>query len=127
MTKRSTYEVGQIHEVRTPFIVEDREIPSDDGLLTIKSWRPGVENDQIDDWETRTWCHGYGAEIRRIVAVVDADGSRRILYRRTFRRPDGGEFGKAKVRMTTPSGFTAWLNESSRSQKLRDLQVIVPA
>lgn len=112
------YEVGQIHERWTPFILEDRDIPhpSPDGfgMVTVKSWRPGVRNEQTapDDYEA-VW-DGEGLELRRIVAVVSIDGGGvRILYRRSFRKPDGAEFGKTVVRMTTPAAFTAWARGSS--------------
>lgn len=120
------YAVGQVHERWTPFIVEDREIPdpSPDGFGTIKvkSWRPGVRDEQTapDDFEA-VW-DGEGVEMRRVVAVVAIDGGGvRVLYRRSFRRPDGKEFGKPRVRMTTPSAFTAWARGSNMAL-WRDLQ-----
>lgn len=120
------YAVGQTHERWTPFVVEDREIPdpSPDGFGTIKvkSWRPGVR-DQFtapDDFEA-VW-DGEGVELRRIVAVVTIEGGgSRILYRRSYRRPDGEEFGKSTVRMTTPSAFSAWARGSNMGL-WRDLQ-----
>lgn len=112
------YAVGQTHERWTPFIVEDREIPdaSDDGfgLVKIKSWRPGVRHEQTAPDDVEAIWDGEGTELRRIVAVVTIDGGGvRILYRRSFRRPDGKEFGKPNVRMTTPSGFSAWARGSN--------------
>lgn len=112
------YAVGQVHERWTPFIVEDRDIPDPSpdgfGMVKIKSWRPGVRHEPTapDDFEA-IW-DGEGLELRRIVAVVPLDvGGTRILYRRSFRRPDGKEFGKPRVRMTTPSAFSAWARGSN--------------
>jgi len=120
------YAVGEIHERWTPFILEDRDIPDPSpdgfGVVRIKSWRPGVRNEQTapDDFEA-IW-DGEGLELRRIVAVVTIDGGGvRILYRRSFRKPDGTVFGKPKVRMTTPSAFTAWARGSNMGL-WRDLQ-----
>lgn len=120
------YAVGQVHERWTPFIVEDREIPDPTpdgfGVIKVKSWRPGVRNEPTapDDFEA-VW-DGEGAELRRIVAVVNIDGGGvRLLYRRSFRKPDGKEFGKPKVRMTTPSAFTAW-SRGSNMWLWRELQ-----
>ena len=114
------YAVGQTHERWTPFLVEDKTLHGvdQDGAWSrqIKHWRPGLRNEPVgyDDFEPT--CDGDGAELRLIVAVVRIDGGGiRILYRRTWRRPDGGEFGKARVRMTTPSAFTAWKNHSNSS------------
>ena len=120
------YEVGQSYERWTPFIVEDKELSGfdEDGGWSrpIKHWRPGVNNKFIaPDARAPVW-DGDGAELRRIVAVVKIEGGGvRILYRRTWRRPDGGEFGKARVRMTTPSAFSAWRN-GRNSSLWRDLQ-----
>lgn len=120
------YEVGQHHERWTPFIVEDKELSSfdEDGVSsrTIKNWRPGVKHEYVYPDDSRPIWDGEGAEIRRIVAVVGIEGGGvRILYRRSWRRPDGGEFGKPRVRMTTPSAFTAWKN-GTNSSLWRDLQ-----
>lgn len=119
------YETGQTYERWTPFIVEDKELSSFDegGASTrkIKHWRPGVRHEPVYPDDSKPVWDGDGAELRRIVAVVQIDGGgTRVLYRRTWRRPDGGEFGKARVRMTTPSAFSAW--RSGRNSGLwRDL------
>lgn len=113
-----TYDVGQVHERWTPFVVEDRDIPDPNpegfGLVRVKSWRPGVRHEPTapDDFEA-IW-DGEGVELRRIVAVSKIEGGGvRLLYRRTYRRPDGKEFGRGTVRMTTPAAFTAWKRGSS--------------
>jgi len=112
-----SYEVGQVHERWTPFIVEDKKLTYFDGenftTSAIKHWRPGLKSEPIYPDDARPVWDGEGAEIRRIVSIASIEGGgKRILYRRTWRRPDGGEFGKARVRMTTPSAFTAWLRGS---------------
>lgn len=119
------YAVGQVHERWTPFILEDRDIPdpSEDGfgMIKVKSWRPGVRDQHTATDAVWVW-DGDGVELRRIVAVVNIDGGGvRILYRRSFRKPDGKEFGKPNVRMTTPSAFTAW-SRGSNMGLWRDLQ-----
>lgn len=112
------YAVGQVHERWTPFIIEDREIPDPSpegfGVIKVKSWRPGVRHEPTapDDFEA-VW-DGEGLELRRVVAVVTIeDGGVRILYRRSYRKPDGQEFGKTTVRITTPSAFGAWARGSN--------------
>lgn len=126
MTKRN-FETGQIYECDTPFITEPRELydVETDTLKTIESWRPGFKYGEADmDDEPDLICKGFGKEIRKIVAIAHVDGGgRRVLYRRSFKRPDGGEFGKQKLRMTTVSGFSAWLNKSRRSFKVSEIRV----
>lgn len=120
------YAVGQTYERWTPFIVEDKELSSfdEDGpsSRTIKHWRPGTKQKFVAPDDFAPEWDGDGAEIRRIVGIATIEGGGvRVLYRRTWRRPDGGEFGKARVRMTTPSAFSAW--RSGRNGSLwRDLQ-----
>jgi len=112
------YAVGEVHERWTPFVMEDRDIPDPSpdgfGVIKVKSWRPGVRDQQTAPNDFEAIWDGEGLEIRRIVAVVPIDGGGvRVLYRRSFRKPDGTEFGKTKVRMTTPSAFTAWVRGSN--------------
>ena len=108
------YEAGQVLERWTPFILEDKEIMSFDpdigpGSTTIKSWRPGTRSEPIGPEDARPVWDGDGAEIRTIVAIVKIDNrTTRILYRRRWRKPDGEEFGKNTVRMTTPSALSMW-------------------
>jgi hypothetical protein len=112
--KKAKFVVGQEWLKPTPFIVEDRELYEDGEPVTIKSWRPGIRHEFVapDDFEPVS--DGEGFEVRRIVAVVAIpEGGRRILYRRTWKKPDGKEFGKARVRMTTTSAFTAWARDSN--------------
>lgn len=109
------YATGEIYTRPTPFIIDDREIVDfdEEGMTTrtIKSWRPGVRNEFVSPDDTEMVWDGMGKEIRRIVGLSEIEGGGfRILYRRTWERPDGGKFGKKTVRMTTPSAFSAWRN-----------------
>ena len=110
---RPAYAVGQVHERWCPFIVEDRELVEQEpeGVITrtIKSWRPGVRMVPVPPDTAEPEWDGDGKELRRIVAITTVEGGGvRILYRRTWQKPDGSTFGKNTVRMTTPSGFTTW-------------------
>jgi hypothetical protein len=123
---KAKYEVGQTFERWTPFIVEDREIASFDeegvSSSTIKSWRPGVRHEPVYPDDAKPVWDGDGTEIRRVVSIAQVEGGGiRVLYRRTWRRPDGKTFGKTTVRMTTPSAFTAWRN-GSNSGLWREIQ-----
>lgn len=106
--------VGQVWEKDTPFIKGTRTDVPEDGAFEAVNWHPGVRyvpcapDDFTSEWD------GLGAEIRSIVAIVSVDrGPPRVLYRKHWRRPDGGEFGRRRVCMTTPSGFGAWRSGSS--------------
>lgn len=56
------YAVGQTHERWTPFVLEDKDIPDPSpdgfGVIKVKSWRPGVRDQQtapdvLIDWTNR--------------------------------------------------------------------------
>jgi hypothetical protein len=67
-----------------------------------------MDVEQLIQWLARRQKTYSGTVIGNEFETAIEGGGVRILYRRTWRRPDGGEFGKARVRMTTPSAFSAW-------------------
>lgn len=111
MTK---FAAGQTWRKQTPFLIEDRVLHDVFGERTVKSWRPGIRwvpvapDDSDPDWD------GDGYEVRTISAYVEIRGeTSRILYRRHWIDPDGKEFGKRTMQMTTPSAFSAWINDTA--------------
>lgn len=111
MTK---FAAGQTWKKPTPFLIEDRVLHDAFGERTVKSWRPGIRwvpvapDDSDPDWDD----DGY--EVRTISAYVEIKGeTSRILYRRHWIGPDGKEFGKRTMQMTTPSAFSAWINDTA--------------
>lgn len=110
------FAAGQTWRKAAMFIQEDVEVYSEivGGMRTIKSWRPGLRYVQVAPDDHETDCDGDGYEVREIAAVVAIpDETPRILYRRHWVDPDGKAFGKRKMQMTTPSAFSAWINDSA--------------
>ncbi len=106
-----TYETGKSYTRWTPFI--RCEYTDGDGVKC-QSWKPGVNHKQVSSEDFIPEWDGDGEEIRTVVAVTELHGGgMRILYRRAWKTPDGGIFGKRTVRITTPSCFTAWLRDRS--------------
>lgn len=110
------FAAGQTWRKPAMFLLEDVEVYSEivGKHRTIKSWRPGVRYVQVAPDDHDTDCDGTGFEVREIAAVVTIPGEvQRILYRRHWVDPDGKAFGKRKMQMTTPSAFSAWINDSN--------------
>ncbi len=110
----SKYAAGQVWRKATPFLVEDRLVCDTFGQRTVRSWRPGIRWLQVAPDDSEPDSDGEGIEVRTIAAFVEIAGEvPRILYRRHLVDPTGKVFGKPKMRMTTPSAFSAWINDSA--------------
>lgn len=110
------FAAGQTWRKAAMFLQDDVEVYSEivGGMRKIKSWRPGIRWVQVAPDDHEPDCDGDGYEVREIAAVVNIpDETPRILYRRHWVDPDGKAFGKRKMQMTTPSAFSAWINDSA--------------
>lgn len=108
------YAAGQIWRKPTPFLQEDRVVSDALGDRTVKSWRPGIRWIQVSPDDSEPDSDGDGVEVRTISAYVEIAGEvSRILYRRHWIDPDGKAFGKPAMRMTTPSAFAMWINDTA--------------
>lgn len=105
---------GDVFHVRYPFVRCEVDVPDPDpegfGFVTIKSWKPGVEFEEVG-------C-GYGAP--DVESVCDAEGQMvltvvdvhkpgrfpsRVFFTRRWIDPDGNEFGKGGLHITTVQAF----------------------
>ncbi len=110
----SKYAPGQVWRKATPFLVEDRVVCDTFGQRTVKSWRPGIRWIPVSPDDSEPDSDGEGVEVRTIASYVEIAGEvPRILYRRHWVDPDGKVFGNPKMRMTTPSAFSAWINDTA--------------
>ena len=110
----ATFSVGQVIEVSGyPFVRtvfngydEDRGEYQDEG------WRPGCERDADDDGgEIFFGADGFGMMLLEVVQTVALPGNfaSRIFYVRRWRDPDGKEFGKRLLRVTSLGSFVKML------------------
>ncbi len=109
------FAAGQTWRKPAMFLLEDyTAYNAIKGEQIIKTWRPGMRWVQVAPDDHDPDCDGDGFEFREIVAVVNVPREvSRVIYRRSWLDPAGKAFGKRKLKMTTASAFSAWVNDSA--------------
>lgn len=93
-----------------PFVRSTYEEPTDDSegynTRTVPCWKPGIEFVATYSGDTDTVAHGVGKQ-RLTVISRHKPGKypERVFYVRQWIDPDGKEFGKPKLRITTAGAF----------------------
>ncbi|MDF8912879.1 hypothetical protein OU568_26610 [Escherichia coli] len=103
-------EIGKTYGVSYPFFTEEVELPPDDPEATqmqmVKSWRPGVEWEQDDEYATHGVAEALGEMLLTVVDVHKPGRyPTRVFYTRQWKDPNGKVFGKAGLRITTLDAF----------------------
>lgn len=102
---------GDVFRVKYPFLrckvdVADSD-PEGQGFATIQSWKPGVEF-HTDNYgnEGPTTCDGEGEMVLTVVDVLKPGKyPTRVFFTRRWVRPDGKEFGKGGLHISTVPAF----------------------
>ncbi|OHD19931.1 MAG: hypothetical protein A2Y38_00535 [Spirochaetes bacterium GWB1_59_5] len=100
-------EIGSIHSIEYPFVLEDYTLCEDEGPFTCKTWRPGVRYEQVDNFGgVDTKIDGKG-KMRLTVVDIHKPGKfpKRIFFTRQWEGPEGVKFGKGKLHITTEQHF----------------------
>jgi hypothetical protein len=93
-------------EVAHPFIREVYNGFEEDGPFSTLSWRPGTRVDPHGPEDVEDVADGIGAQIIKVVSVHKPGRyPTRVFFSRTWRDPEGREFGKTKLCMATSSAF----------------------
>jgi len=127
-TKKPSFSDGQMIEVpeypfvRTVFIGYD-----DRGEYPDEGWRPGCDRDVDDDGRATFGADALGAMLLEVVQVVTLPGkfASRVFYVRRWRDPDGKEFGRPRLRVTTTAAF-AKLTKGYRHPYFLDGEEVFP-
>lgn len=107
------YEPGQQIVVPYPFVRDtyERSDFDEDGWTTTPTptWKPGSRFEQVPpEGDTVTHVDAIGHMILTVVSLhKPGTFPTRVFFLRTWRNPEGVEFGKRKLRNTTQSAFTA--------------------
>lgn len=93
-----------------PFIHTTYEkLPEDwEGMpVTTPTWRPGVEHENTPPYgDTRTYADAMGEVVFQVIGVFKPGSfPTRIFFTRQWIDPDGKNFGKGKLRVTTQQHF----------------------
>lgn len=110
--KKEPLEIGKTYRVVYPFVRDMVEMPEFDGekscCVEVHGWRPGCEKDRGEDFygyaDLAADAHG---EMLLTVISLHKPGKypERVFFTRSWRDPDGKEFGKDKLRITATSAF----------------------
>lgn len=103
-------EIGKTYSVSYPFFTEEVELPPDDPEATqmqmVKSWRPGVEWEQDDEYAAHGVAEALGEMLLTVVDIHKPGRfPTRVFYTRQWKDPNGKVFGKAGLRITTLDAF----------------------
>lgn len=103
-------EKGQLHRVKFPFVRDEYDKPDGDGenfaIVTLKTWKPGVRFEPVYPDDTREVADAEGEMLLEVIDVhKPGKYPERVFYLRRWKDPDGKEFGKGALRMTTTTRF----------------------
>ena len=100
--------VGQTFTVEYPFV----RIPKDEIWLISQSysdvnpWRPGVLFRHTWNDDAEAYCDGIGQMILTVIGTAyPKPFPTRVMYTRKWRDPDGREFGKRRLLISTLGKF----------------------
>ena len=122
LTPGETYRVGCPYKRVTVTVYDNGASP--DGRR-IRSWAPGFET-ECDDYGCRDgyFCDAWGFEVRTLVSL-HRPGKKypeRAFYTRVWVDPQGHQFGKPGLRVTTSEAFKRWANGRRNGDLLDEIE-----
>ncbi len=88
--------------IRAPYTAHDGE----GGNFEVIGWRPGTRAEQTSPDDGEDFADATGTQILTVVSIHKPGRfPMRVFYTRQWRDPDGREFGKAHLRVTTMQAF----------------------
>jgi hypothetical protein len=117
-------------EVPYPFVRQPFDNIDDEGNgFSDESWAPGTKCVPLQQangpWEEGEFiAQGMGHMILTVVHIAKIPGryADRVFYVRRWRDPDGKEFGKNNLRVTTTAAFGRMCNGFRHSYRLENVQ-----
>lgn len=106
-TKPTPINPGDVFRVRYPFVKTKVSLYNEEGGYEIDSWKPGVEFDTTGEYGAREYYAEADGEMILTVVGTHKPGKypERAFFTRKWVDPDGKEFGKDKLRITTTTAF----------------------
>ena len=91
----------------------------EEGGSEVETWAPGWEYEAFGPEDSLPVWQGQGAQLRTVVAVYKPGRfPERVFYTRRWRDPDGKEFGRDGLRITTAEAFRRWRAEEHKARLL---------
>lgn len=105
-TVTNEFKPGAEIEVAHPFVREKYTQQDEDGTAEVMSWRPGTRQENILPDDAEEVADGIGTQVIRIVSVhKPGKYPTRVFFTRSWRDPQGNEFGKNKLCIAVASAF----------------------
>lgn len=104
---------GAIHRVRYPFHRDTFTAFDEDGGATVSTWIPGTRNEPAPPYgeDFESVADGMGFMHLHVVSLhKPGKYPERVFYVRKWEAPDGHQFGKGALRMTTLGAFRQLLH-----------------
>jgi len=100
-------EVGKTYKVKYPFTLEEVENLGFTKIVTKKVWRPGVRSEPVYPDDSKLFADSEGQMLLTVVDTHKLPGryQQRVFYTRKWICPDGSEFGKNNLRISTRNYF----------------------
>ncbi len=99
-------EIGDVLQAPYHFVRSTYTAFDESGTSEVKTWKPGIKYEPVGYDESEAFADGVGL-IKLTVIGIYKPGRfpTRIFFTRKWVDPDGHEFGKDKLRVTTASAF----------------------
>lgn len=98
---------GEVFDIPYPFVREPTDVYTiEDGWSKELSWRPGLLTKSLGSDGSYAYAHDMGAQILTVVSThKPGKYQTRVFYLRSWRDPEGKEFGKPRLRVTAVAAF----------------------
>jgi len=104
---------GDVHRVPYPFRLDTFTDFDGDGGATVSTWIPGTRNEPVPPYgeDCESIADGMGFMHLQVVSLhKPGKYPERVFYVRKWEDPDGRQFGKGALRMTTLGAFRQLLS-----------------
>lgn len=119
--------IGAVIVIVHPFVKEKYSGLDEDGPYERMSWRPGIRTEFVGPETTDTLADGVGAQIITIISNhKPGKYPARVFFTRSWRDPDGHQFGKTKLRMTTAGALRSICNGYRHEYHLPNICTLTP-
>ena len=99
-------EIGSEYRVKFPFTKGVYSGYDEDGPFEEKTWQPGCRGENVPPDDAELVADGEGEMILTIIDIhKPGKYPERVFYTRMWRDPEGKEFGKGNLNITTSQAF----------------------
>ena len=120
------YRPGDAFTFTFPFVRDTFTEMDNEGSYESPTWKPGVRFQDVGSGDyvtTATYADGLGFQTVTVVGSFKPGRyPERVFFTRKWTDPDGKEFGKGKLHITTKAAFRTLVRGYRHDYKISDLQ-----